>query len=54
MVSGPNPKKRKLNEISNYDSNNEEKKQDPTTLQREINQLKTNYSAALNWIKDAE
>jgi hypothetical protein len=54
MLSGPNRKKRKLNEISHDDSNNEEKKQDPTSLQREIDQLKTNYSAALNWIKDAE
>ncbi len=53
MLAGPNPKKRKLNEVANEDSQIEEQKDD-SALRKENEVLKANYNAALNWIKSAE
>ena len=54
MLAGLNPEKRKLTELSQESSQIEEEKQDATTLKREVDQLKANYSAALNWIQSAK
>ncbi len=53
MLAGPNPKKSKLNEVSN-DSQMEEEKESAADLQKKIKELEENYGKALTWIQAAE
>ena len=53
MLAGPNPKKRKLNEIAGDNSKMEEAKES-VDLKAKIRELEANFSHALNWISVAE